>query len=113
MTLRYLLKRVGLFLLTVWVASTLNFLIPRLSPGDPVAAVLGKMQAQGATVANSAEIIESYRSRFGLDDPIPMQYLKYLCALAHLDLGYSIANFPAPVSSIIIASLPYTLILLT
>src|SRR5437870_1452864 len=94
MTLNYLIKRIGLFFLTIWVASTLNFLILRLSPGDPVAAVLGAMQAQGATVANSAEIIQSFRARFGLDDPVPVQYVKYLWELAHLDLGYSIAHFP-------------------
>ena len=113
MTFRYITKRIGLFFLTIWVASTLNFLIPRLSPGDPIAGILGAMQAQGATVANGAEIVESYRARFGLDDPIPVQYVRYLWALAHLDLGYSIANFPTPVSSIIGASLPYTLTLLT
>jgi peptide/nickel transport system permease protein len=113
MTFRYITKRIGLFFLTVWVASTLNFLIPRLSPGDPVAGVLGAMQAQGATVANGAEIIESFRARFGLDDSIPVQYLKYLWALVHLDFGYSIARFPTPVMSIIGASLPYTLTLLT
>src|SRR5262245_8262401 len=81
MTLNYLIKRVGLFFLTVWVASTLNFLIPRLSPGDPVAGVLGAMQSQGATVANSAEIIQSFRARFGLDEPLHVQYVKYLWEL--------------------------------
>src|SRR5260221_9453595 len=113
MTFRYIAKRIGLFFLTIWVASTINFLIPPLAPGDPVAGVIGAMQAQGTTVANSAEIITSFRARFGLDDPIPVQYLKYLWALAHLDLGLSIAHFPTPVSSIIAASLPYTLTLLT
>ena len=113
MTLRYLLRRVGLFLLTVWVASTLNFLIPRLAPGDPVGAILGAMQAQGATVSNSAEIIASFRARFGLDDPILVQYLKYLWALANLDLGYSIAHFPTPVTEIIGTAAPYTIGLLS
>src|SRR5260221_12757695 len=113
MSFRYIAKRIGLFFLTIWAASTLNFLIPRLSPGDPVAGVLGAMQAQGATVTNGAEVIESFRVRFGLNDPLPVQYLKYLWELAHLDLGYSIANFPTPVSSIIGMSLPYTLSLLT
>jgi peptide/nickel transport system permease protein len=113
MTRRYLLKRVGLFLLTIWVASTLNFLIPRLSPGDPVAGVLGAMQMQGASVANSAEIIASFRARFGLDDPIYIQYLKYLWALAHFDLGYSIAHFPSTVTDIIGNAILYTLGLLS
>jgi peptide/nickel transport system permease protein len=113
MTLQYLLKRVGLFLLTVWVASTLNFIIPRLSPGDPIAAVLGAMQAQGANVADSGQIIEAFRARFGLDEPIYVQYAKYLWALAHLDLGISIAHFPTKVTDIIATSMPYTLGLLT
>ena len=113
MTRRYLLKRVGLFLLTIWVASTLNFLIPRLSPGDPIAGVLGAMQMQGASVANSAEIIASFRARFGLDDPIYVQYLKYLWALAHFDLGYSIAHFPSTVTDIIGNAILYTLGLLS
>lgn len=113
MTRRYLLKRVGLFLLTVWVASTLNFIIPRLSPGDPIAAVLGAMQSQGATIANSDQIISSFRERFGLDDPVYVQYGKYLWALVHFDLGYSIAHFPTKVTDIIATAMPYTLGLLT
>ena len=113
MTFQYLIRRVGLFLLTVWVASTINFLIPRLSPGDPIAGVLGAMQAQGATVANSAEIIQTFRARFGLDEPVYVQYVKYLWELAHLDLGYSISHFPAKVTDIIVTALPYTLGLLT
>ena len=113
MTRRYLLKRIGLFLFTIWVASTLNFIIPRLSPGDPVAGVIGAMQTQGATVANSADIIQSFRARFGLDDPLPVQYVKYLWALAHLDLGYSIAHFPTPVTEIISSAMLYTLGLLS
>jgi peptide/nickel transport system permease protein len=113
MTLQYLLKRVGLFLLTVWVASTLNFAIPRLAPGDPIAAVLGAMQTQGATIADSGRIIEAFRLRFGLDEPILVQYGKYLWALVHFDLGLSIAHFPTKVTDIIATSIPYTLGLLT
>lgn len=113
MTLRYLLKRVGLFLLTIWVASTLNFIIPRLSPGDPIAAILGAMQTQGATIANSGDIIASFRERFGLDDPVYVQYVKYLWSLAQFDLGYSISHFPSTVTEIIGTAVPYTIGLLT
>jgi len=113
MNIRYVLKRVGIFFLIIWVASTLNFIIPRLAPGDPVQAILGKMQAQGATVANSAQIIAAFRLRFGLDDPIFVQYLKYLWALMRFDLGYSIAYFPTTVTQIVAGALPYTIGLLT
>jgi peptide/nickel transport system permease protein len=112
MNLRYVLKRFGIFFLIIWVASTLNFLIPRLAPGDPMAALIGQMEEQGATVENSAELIELFRQRFGLDDPIYVQYLKYMWALAHLDLGYSIRFFPATVTEIVANALPYTIGLL-
>jgi peptide/nickel transport system permease protein len=113
MNLQYLLRRLGIFVLIIWVASTLNFIIPRLAPGDPIGAILGQMQVQGATVANSAEIIATFRERFGLDDPLYVQYFKYLWALVRFDLGYSIAYFPARVTDIVRNSLPYTIGLLT
>jgi peptide/nickel transport system permease protein len=113
MNLQYLLRRLGIFVLIIWVASTLNFIIPRLAPGDPIGAILGQMAVQGATVANSAEIIAAFRQRFGLDDPLYIQYFKYLWALMRFDLGYSIAYFPARVTDIVSNSLPYTLGLLT
>ncbi len=113
MSIQYILRRLGIFLLIIWVASTLNFIIPRLAPGDPIAAILGQMEEQGATVANSAEIIATFRERFGLDDPVYVQYFKYLWSLVRLDLGYSIAHFPARVTDIVGAALPYTLGLLT
>lgn len=113
MNLKYVLRRLSIFFLIIWVASTLNFIIPRLAPGDPMSAILGKMQAQGAQVANSAQIIEMFRERFGLGEPLYVQYGKYLWALLHLDLGYSIAYFPAKVTDIVQNALPYTIGLLT
>lgn len=112
MTFRYLFKRLTIFILIIWTASTLNFIIPRLAPGDPMAAIIGQLQEQGATVENSAELIELFRERFGLDDPIHIQYLKYLWSLVQVDLGYSIAFFPARVTDIVGAALPYTIGLL-
>ena len=113
MSVSYLGLRLLIFLLIVWVAASLNFIIPRLAPGDPVAAMLGRMSQQGASVEGSAQIIERYREQFGLDEPIFIQYIKYLGALARLDLGVSLSNFPTPVLSIILRSLPWTIALLT
>lgn len=112
MTVRYVLRRFGIFFLIIWVASTINFLIPRLAPGDPIGAILGQMEVQGAKVENSAQLIAMFRERFGLDDPLYLQYFKYLGALARLDLGYSIAFFPAKVTDIVANALPYTIGLL-
>ncbi len=113
MSFAYILKRFGIFILIIWAASTLNFIIPRLAPGDPIGALIGQMEEQGATVENSAELIGLFRERFGLDDPLYLQYLKYLGALVRFDLGFSIRFFPAPVTEIIANALPYTIGLLT
>lgn len=112
MTVRYILRRFGIFFLIIWVASTINFIVPRLAPGDPIGAILGQMEVQGSKVENSAALIALFRERFGLDDPLYLQYFKYLGALVRLDLGYSIAFFPAKVTDIVANALPYTIGLL-
>lgn len=113
MTISYALRRFGIFLLIIWTTATINFVTPRLAPGDPVQAMLGRMQAQGAVVENGAAIVEGFRQEFGLDQPLYIQYLKYLWALLHFDLGYSLALFPATVMDIIGTAIPYTLGLLS
>ena len=47
MTVGYVIKRVGVFLLIIWITATINFIIPRLAPGDPVQAVLGGSNRRG------------------------------------------------------------------
>lgn len=113
MTIQYVLRRFGIFLLIIWTTATINFVVPRLAPGDPVQAIMGRMQEQGARIENSAVLINAFRERFGLDDPIYIQYLKYLWAMVRFDLGYSLAHFPATVTGIIKTAMPYTIGLLT
>ena len=72
-TIRYILQRVGMFLLTVWLGASIIFIIPRLAPGDPIAAMVTQMSSQAGRVENSAEMIAAWRARFGLDDPMYIQ----------------------------------------
>jgi peptide/nickel transport system permease protein len=108
----YLFRRLLIFFLTIWVAATIIWLIPRLAPTDPIAAMVAGMSSAGGFVEDSEAIIEGWRERFGLDDPLWLQYLKYMGNLAKLDFGYSVANFPTPVSQIIGGALPWTIGLL-
>lgn len=112
LTVGYVLRRIALFILIVWITATVNFVVPRLAPGDPVGAVIGRMESQGARIENSMEMIQHYRRLFGLDDPLHIQYLKYLGAMTQLEFGYSLANFPARASDIVFRALPWTLGLL-
>ncbi len=111
-TLSYLLRRIGVLILTIWIASTLIWIIPRLTPGDPISAMVSRMIRTSGYVENSDKIIEGWKERFGLNDPLPVQYLRYLGNIARLDFGYSLAYFPTSVNQIIGQALPWTMGLL-
>ena len=85
LTLGYVLRRVGMFFLTIWLGSTIIFIIPRLAPGDPVSAMIGRMMGQGAQVERAAEIIAAWRARFGLDEPLIIQYFKFMGNVLRFD----------------------------
>lgn len=106
--MRYLLRKVGLYAFIAWSAITLNFLIPRLMPGDPVELLLEKSQGQLDPSA-----VAEIRKAFGLtDDPILVQYWHYLQGLVRGDLGRSLANYPVPVADIVTQALPWTVALI-
>ena len=105
----YIINRLVTLLLTVWIAATLIWIIPRLSPVDPAEIMLGRMAAGAGTVANADQILETLRARFGLDDPILVQYFKYIHNVVVFDFGLSTASFPTEVSSLIAKALPWTL----
>lgn len=112
LTRAYVIRRLGTYLLTVWLGATIIFVIPRLVPGDPIAAMVARMSQQAGRVENSAEMINSWRARFGLDQPVPIQYVQYLRNGLTLDMGYSLALFPATVRDMVAQAIPWTIGLL-
>jgi peptide/nickel transport system permease protein len=109
----YLAKRVGLFVLILWLASTINFILPRLGGQDPIRAQLGAQAAMGgASQVGMKEMIAEYDSRFGLDKPLIEQYFTYLGDTARLEFNYSMSSYPTKVIEIIWRSLPWTITLL-
>jgi peptide/nickel transport system permease protein len=83
----YIAKRIGVFFITIFVATTLNFVVIHITPQNPVAVLMGRLAARGAMVENGAQLLKFYTERFGLDQPIYVQYLMYLRNLLHGDLG--------------------------
>jgi peptide/nickel transport system permease protein len=113
MSFKYITQRVGAFLLTIIVAATINFAIPRLTPQDPIAALLGRMASRGRAVENGEKLIAMYRQQFGLDKPLLVQYENYMeNLLLHGDLGYSLAYFPVKVKDVVLRAVPWSLGLL-
>jgi peptide/nickel transport system permease protein len=109
---QYLIRRLLIFFLTIWVAATLIWIIPRLAPGDPISAMIGRMTQSGGYVENADVIVEGLKERFGLNDSLYVQYFRYLRNLATFNFGYSLAYFPTPVNQLINQALPWTLGLL-
>lgn len=106
--MRFLARRTMFYLLTAWAAVTINFIIPRLMPGDPVKAIMAKMQGK---LDSSAE--ESIRVLLGLNEDRSMwsEYVEYWKVLLHGDLGVSFMFMPEPVSTLIGRALPWTIVL--
>jgi peptide/nickel transport system permease protein len=111
--LDYLARRTFQLLLIIVVAITINFGVPRLLPGDPVEAALQrKIAVSGNVSADVEKVAALYRSKFGLDKPLYVQYLNYWNDLIHFNLGVSLVDFPQTVSSKISAAVPWTVGLL-
>ena len=106
---RYFQRKLGIYALTFFVAVTVDWMIPRFMPGDPVQTMLARASLRPE--ANQA-MQAYYTSVFGLDVPLWQQYLNFWNRLLHGDLGVSIWLFPQPVTSIILRAIPYTLALL-
>ncbi|RVT86900.1 ABC transporter permease [Rhodobacteraceae bacterium CCMM004] len=105
----YLINRLITLFLTILIAATLIWVIPRLSPVDPADIMLGRMAAGAGSVANADQVLAQLRESFGLDQPMIVQYFKYLGNTLLFDFGLSTASFPTPVSSLIARALPWTL----
>ena len=103
--LTFTLRRVLSMLLVLWGVVTLTFFATRLLPGDPATLLI----SQGG---GSAEDIADLRERLGLDDPLPVQYLRFLGGLLRGDLGMSLVS-RRPVTDAIGEQLPHTLALAT
>ena len=88
MRLDYVVKRFGIFLLIVWLASSLNFFLPRLGGQDPMRAHLLEQAMLGGYVqAGLEEMVQEYNVKFGLDKPLWQQYLSYWGDIFRLDLA--------------------------
>ena len=111
---RYLIPRLIQYFLVIWVGITVVFLIPRLTPNDPVMRMIGEMRGRGSTLEPGAMdgIIRDLTEMYGLGGSWLEQYGAFWGRLIHGDFGVSFFQFPAPVSQLIANALPWILGLL-
>jgi peptide/nickel transport system permease protein len=110
--MRRMIRRLGIYLLAVWAAVTINFFLPRLAPGNPAEAIFQRLQQHGAVTPDTLKALEA---EFGVNttDPLWVQYFKYLNDLVHGNLGVSTNYFPSTVSAVIAQDIKWTLVLLS
>lgn len=111
-TVKYLVKRILLYVLTLFLAITVNFIVPRLIPGNPIEARLAALYRLGAHIGGE-EFVAKYSRLFALDQPMYVQFFLYLSNLIQGNMGFSILYFPASVMDILMRGLPWTIGLLS
>jgi len=105
--MRFVLRRTGFFLLTLWVALTLNFVLPRLMPGNPALAAIANHKG-----ALSPQALKALEAQFGLNEHqnLLAQYFKYLGDVATGNFGESLTTQPGnSVGRIVMDAIPWTL----
>lgn len=107
--MRVLIRRTIFYLVTIWAAITVNLILPRIMPGDPVTNLVQKFRGR-----LSPEAIQAIKILFGQPDrPLWQQYLDYWNNLFRGNFGISYAFYPTPVVSVIADAFPWTLWLIT
>lgn len=105
---KYFRKKIIWFLITFFVAVLLNFILPRLMPGDPVAVITAR-SAQGMSEASAVkEMYDNYAEQFGVNKPMYVQFFTYFGNALTGDLGLSFSQYPREVSDIIGSAIWWT-----
>ena len=108
---KYYRKKIIWYLVTLVIAVLLNFLLPRLMPGDPVATMVSQA-AEGVTSKTAVQqIYNDYAEKFGTNKPLVVQFFIYVKNLFHGDLGVSFSQYPRTVSNVISSAVWWTICL--
>jgi len=106
---KYFLNKLGWFLITLVCAFILNFVLPRLMPGDPVAAIVSRM-AQGMSDATGVQAIyQQYTELFGTNKPMHEQFFIYARNVLQGDFGFSFSQYPRTVADALKSSILWTI----
>ncbi|GAB3754753.1 MULTISPECIES: ABC transporter permease [Microlunatus] len=107
---RYLGRKLLWYLLALIIALLLNFLLPRLIPGNPVDTIVSQLARGGGTGGDQLrQIHETFMREFGLNEPLWKQFFIYLGQLAQGNLGTSFAQYPAKVNTLVGDALPWSI----
>lgn len=109
--MKYLLQRLGFYLLAFLAAITINFFLPRMMPGDPVQSYLASLYTSGGTI--SQETVRAIEKLFGFieNEPLWKGYLRYMGSIFSGNWGISLKFYPQPVTEVLARGLRWTFFL--
>src|ERR1041385_370733 len=108
--MRWFAPRLPFFVFPIWVALTVNFLLPRLMPGSPLGGLLAHLNP--SQLAANPGILQTYEALLGGGHhTIWQDYVTYLGRVVHFNFGISTSNYPTPVSEVVGRTLPYSIVL--
>lgn len=106
---KYFGKKIVWFILTLFIAFLLNFILPRMMPADPVANIMSKT-ARGMSDTNATKAMyDNYVKAFGLDKPMIVQFFTYIKNAVRGDFGVSFSQYPRKVTDIISSAILWTI----
>lgn len=108
---KYFINKMGWFLITLVCAFLLNFILPRLMPGDPVAAIVSRLAQGMSNTTGIQAIYQQYADLFGTNKPMLEQFFIYVKNVLGGDFGFSFSQYPRTVASVIGASIWWTIAL--
>lgn len=109
--IRYFGNKLIWFFITFIVAFLLNFILPRLMPGDPVAVITQRATQGMQSQAGVQRVYEQYQEAFGTNKPMLTQFGLYIKNLAKGNFGISFSQYPRPVADILRSSIVWTVML--
>ena len=110
---KYYTNKIIWYLITFIVAIILNFVLPRLMPGDPVASIAARA-TEGMTDSTAIQqVYEEYTEKFGIDKPMTTQFFTFIKNAIKGDFGVSFSQYPRTVSDIVSSSVWWTCLLYT
>ena len=108
---KYFGKKILWFVITFIAAVILNFVLPRLMPADPVAAITGKLAGGLSDASAVQQIYERYQEEFGTNKPMVEQFFMFCKNALHGNFGVSFSQYPRTVSNIIGSAIVWTIAL--
>ena len=110
--MKYFARKFGFFVATLWAVVTLNFLIPRLQPGDPAETMVKRLAGKDAALDPAQ--VQAMRAMLGTPDgSMWQQYVTYLGELVHGNFGVSYTYYPYSVTEVIGQAFWWTVVLVT